>query len=146
MKNKEHKRERISQPREAARSNPKSNRHKGKAPKGEAEKHPSATLCPECGAVYSQGRWHWTDVADPSGDAREVCPACRRIRDADPAGEIRISGDFARAHREEIVSRVRNVEAREKTDHPLQRVMQIREESETLVVTTTDAHLVNAIG
>lgn len=106
----------------------------------------TATVCSECGAVYDDGRWHWGPVAKPTGERRAVCPACHRIRDGYPAGEVRISGDFARAHRDEILARIRHVEAREKAEHPLQRLMDVRDEGEGLLVTTTDVHLAHAIG
>jgi len=106
----------------------------------------AATVCPDCGAVYSDGRWHWSEVAKPTGEARKPCPACQRIRDGYPAGEVRIAGDFAREHRDEIVARIRHVEAREKAEHPLQRLMDVKPDGEELVVTTTDVHLASAIG
>ena len=42
---------------------------------------------------------------NPTGEHRALCPACQRIRDRYPAGEVRISGEFARAHRDEILAR-----------------------------------------
>jgi hypothetical protein len=105
-----------------------------------------ATLCPDCKAVYADGRWHWANVPDPSGAAREVCPACKRIREHLPAGEVRISGDFAREHRAEILGRIRHLEEKEKAEHPLNRLMEVRELPDALVVTTTDIHLAHAIG
>jgi hypothetical protein len=106
----------------------------------------AATVCTGCGAVYGDGRWHWSQVTDPTGEHRALCPACQRIRDRYPAGEVCISGEFARAHRDEILARIRHVEEREKAEHPLQRLMDVREDGELLRVTTTDVHLANAIG
>jgi NMD protein affecting ribosome stability and mRNA decay len=106
----------------------------------------AATVCTECGAVYSGGRWHWGPVANPAREQSTLCPACERIRDRYPAGEVHVSGEFARAHRDEIVARIRHVEAREKSEHPLQRLMDVREDGDSLLVTTTDVHLANAIG
>lgn len=111
-----------------------------------ATKLPDVTVCPECKAIYRGGRWRWARVAKPTGTRRELCPACQRIRDKYPAGEVTLLGEFARTHREEVIGVVRNLEAKEKAAHPLNRLMEIRDEGDALVVTTTDVHLAHAIG
>ena len=107
-------------------------------------KLPTPTLCPECGAVYANGRWQW--LAKPQGAHSELCPACHRIHDRFPAGYVELSGDFLTDHRDELVQLVRNIEHREKTEHPLQRVMAIADDKGGLLVTTTDVHLAHGIG
>jgi NMD protein affecting ribosome stability and mRNA decay len=108
------------------------------------EKPPEPTACPECGAVFRDGRWRWGKA--PSDAPRSSCPACQRIRDDYPAGYVRIEGEFASRHREEIAGLIRNVEEKEKADHALNRIMRTREEDGALLVTTTDTHLARAIG
>jgi NMD protein affecting ribosome stability and mRNA decay len=108
------------------------------------EKLPEPTVCPECDAVYRKGRWLWVEL--PSGVPRTLCPACQRIRDGYPAGYVSLGGAFFQKHREEIVELVRHVEAREKAEHALNRIMGLEDEGDTLVVTTTDPHLARAIG
>jgi hypothetical protein len=103
------------------------------------------TVCSGCKAIYHEGRWLWGDVADPTGHPT-LCPACERIRDKQPAGEVRISGEFALAHRDEILARARHVEQREKAEHPLQRIIEVRDDRDEIVVTTTDVHVAHAIG
>jgi NMD protein affecting ribosome stability and mRNA decay len=102
------------------------------------------TVCPECAAVFREGRWRW--ASGPADAARSLCPACQRVRDSYPAGTLTIEGDYAAERRAEILALVRNVEAREKADHPLQRIMATQEEGAALVVTTTDIHLARSIG
>jgi hypothetical protein len=109
-------------------------------------KLPDVTVCGDCEAVFRGGRWRWAQVAHPSGTRREICPACRRIRDRYPAGEVTIRGEFARAHRDEVLARVRSIEFKEKKLRPLNRLMEIRDADDALVVTTTDVHLAHAIG
>jgi len=109
-------------------------------------KLPDVTVCPDCSAVFRAGRWRWAQVAQPSGTRREICPACRRIRDRYPAGEVTIRGEFARAHRDEVLARVRNLELKEKAKRPLNRLMEIRDAGDAVVVTTTDVHLAHGIG
>jgi hypothetical protein len=98
------------------------------------------TACPKCGAVFREGRWQW--VADvPKEAKRETCPACHRINDKYPAGEITLSGTFLSGHRDEIINLVRNIERAENAEHPLARIMAIDEAGGEIVVTTTDIHL-----
>lgn len=104
------------------------------------------TVCPDCRAIFRGGRWKWARVAKPTGSRSEVCPACQRIRDKYPAGEVTLRGDFLHAHRDEILAVIRNLEAKEKAGRPLNRLMEIRDEGDTVVVTTTDVHLAHAIG
>ncbi|HEX2530100.1 MAG TPA: BCAM0308 family protein [Burkholderiaceae bacterium] len=110
----------------------------------EHEKLSEPTVCSDCGAVYHDGRWQW--ITPPAHALQTRCTACRRIHEHLPAGYVSVSGDFASQHREEIVSLIRNVERREKADHPLQRVMAIEDRDGGLEVTTTDIHLARGIG
>ena len=103
------------------------------------------TRCPECGAVYHKGRWSWT--AESGGDvAEELCSACRRIADAYPAGEVMVEGAFVPSHKNEILNLVRNVEAVESKEHPMNRIMAINAVDGGLHITTTDVHLPRRIG
>jgi hypothetical protein len=102
------------------------------------------TRCPRCHAVYRGGRWTWGE--SQAGAEEALCPACHRIRDSYPAGFVHLSGAFFAAHRDEILHRVANVEAREKSEHPLERIMAIAPSGETTLVTTTSVHLARSIG
>ena len=107
-------------------------------------KLPEPTLCRQCGAVYSKGRWHW---AEPPGTPNEaLCQACHRINDDYPAGTVRLSGAFLAKHRREILSLIRRQEELEKGEHPLNRIMYIANEDGDMVITTTDIHLPQRIG
>ncbi|MBI4293071.1 MAG: ATPase [Betaproteobacteria bacterium] len=102
-------------------------------------KLPEPTRCPECGAVFLRGRWTWG--AAPAGAHEQKCPACHRIHDKFPAGYVTLKGDFLREHRDDILNLLRNHEAKEKTEHPLERIMAIEDTAEGVLVTTTDTHL-----
>ena len=106
---------------QASRIEPQGDTYRKKGRGGDT-KLASATLCPDCKAVFRDGRWQWSHVPAPSGWLQQVCPACQRIRDHYPAGEVRITGEFARAHREELIAHIRNLEAKEKAEHPLNRL------------------------
>lgn len=110
----------------------------------EKAKRKGPAQCKECGAAYRNGRWTWRA---PQPAARStLCPACRRTRDGMPAGYVSLSGEFFRAHREEILRRVRLCEQAEKREHPLQRIVEVRDAGEGALVTTTGSHLARRIG
>jgi NMD protein affecting ribosome stability and mRNA decay len=102
------------------------------------------TTCPGCGAIYQQGRWQWG-----AGDARaeqHLCPACQRVRDRVPAGQLTLSGRFFAEHHDEILHLVRHTEEKARAEHPLERIMDVADEGTRAVVTFTDAHLVHGVG
>jgi hypothetical protein len=110
----------------------------------EKRKRRDPTVCSECSALMTNGRWTW---GKRPHDAREaVCPACRRIAERVPAGRIELEGPFFEAHREEIMNLVHNVETQEKNQHPLERIMTLRKGRRTAAVTTTGVHVARRIG
>lgn len=102
------------------------------------------TVCPECSAVFHDGRWQW--LPEPAAAQRKTCPACQRIREHAPAGYVSLAGSFVAQHRDEILALVRNHEQKEKAERPLQRIMDIADEDGAVLVTTTDSHLARGIG
>ncbi len=103
------------------------------------------TLCPECGAVYHNGRWTWAE--EPPQDAEKVvCSACHRAKDNYPAGEVTLTGDLLQQNKEEIIRLVRNLETTENSEHPLNRIIAIRDIDDSVLITTTDVHLPRRIG
>jgi hypothetical protein len=109
-----------------------------------ATSHPDPTVCPDCHALYEHGRWCWG--AGVAGAASRRCPACRRIHDHAPAGVAALGGDFLRTHRDEVMDRVRHLCERAYVEHPLERLMEIDEDDETITIMTTSAHLARGIG
>jgi NMD protein affecting ribosome stability and mRNA decay len=107
-------------------------------------KLPEPTRCPQCGAVYHEGRWQW--LTPPPSAHEETCPACHRIHDHYPAGFVTLGGDFFVEHREEILSLVRNQKTRERAEHPFKRIMKIENQAGGVLITTTDIHLARGIG
>ncbi len=107
-------------------------------------KLPQLTVCPQCGAVFHDGRWQWT--RRPTAAHEELCQACHRINDEYPAGVVTLSGAFVQKHKDEILHLARNQEEQEKTEHPLHRIMSIEERDGSIVINTTDVHLPRRIG
>lgn len=107
-------------------------------------KYPEPSVCSGCGAVLLKGRWQW-GLAPPNAH-KHLCPACHRIHDRNPAGIVNIRGDFFEQHRQEILNLIHNLEAKEKAEHPLQRIMAIHSVEDGIEVHLADFHLTNAIG
>jgi len=107
-------------------------------------KPPEPAVCPDCGAVFHSGRWQWG--SKPPGSHEVICPACHRVRDHFPAGFVHLGGAFFAAHREEVTRLLRHHEAKEKTDHPLARIMAVEDTADGMLVTTTDIHLARDLG
>jgi len=128
----------------SAANQPRPSRRIHEPSPGSKGKLPELAGCPECGASYRNGRWTWKKP--PIGAYEQVCPACQRMADDYPAGLLHVEGDFAAAHREEIEGLLRNVEERERGEHPLKRIMAITDEDPGFTVSVTDAKLAQALG
>jgi hypothetical protein len=107
-------------------------------------KLPDPSVCPTCKAAYHNGRWTWDPA--PADAQRHECSACRRIHDDYPAGILTLRGAFLAAHDGEIRNLLHNVEAREKQNHPMKRIMAIDPDGDGLIVKTTDARLARGLG
>jgi hypothetical protein len=106
-------------------------------------KHADAVVCDHCGVVGHGGRWYWG--APPLGEVRGgSCPACERIRDRAPAGSLRLSAAM-RERRDEVVRVVRSLEAAERLEHPLERLIAVTDRRGQLWVSTTGIHLARRI-
>lgn len=102
------------------------------------------TVCPDCGAVFHDGRWQW--MVAPTGAHEQTCPADARVRDRVPAAFLTLSGSFYEEHKEEIGNLVRNYEEKQKAQHPLKRIMAIEESEGGTVITFTESHLARGVG
>jgi hypothetical protein len=102
-----------------------------------------AQVCTGCKLVNERGRWRWG--APPVAELHSVlCPACKRIRERDPHGTLRLPPSFS-AHAEEIRGMLKNLEEAERAEHPLERLMEVKDGPEGLLVTTTGVHLARRI-
>jgi len=101
-------------------------------------------VCPDCGLVNRRGRWMRAQ-ATPQAQS-QACPACRRIADKLPAGILTVEGAYAFEKRDEVLATARNVAEKVQSEHPLERIMSIETFDGRLVISTTDVHLVQAIG
>ena len=107
-------------------------------------KWPEPTICTKCRALFVNGRWSWQKLPDETNET--ICPACRRMTDNYPAGYVEIKGTFFSEHRDEITNLVLNVERRESSQHPLERIISITGGDDHTLITTTGLHLARRIG
>ncbi|WP_175750358.1 BCAM0308 family protein [Burkholderia pyrrocinia] len=108
-----------------------------KRPKGDR-------ICEGCGAVCDEGRWTW--YATPLDRRQLECPACKRMRENAPAGELVLHGDYLRAHRSAILELLEHQADLETSEHALERIMEIEKSRDTLVIRTTGMHMVRRLG
>lgn len=102
-------------------------------------------ICPQCKAVYEAGHWHWGMA--PEGCHEALCQACHRTNDRYPAGTLTLAGAFVAARKDELVRLAYNEEKAERTEHPLNRIMDVEaKDHQEVVISTTDIHLPVRIG
>lgn len=87
------------------------------------------TVCPQCDAIFMEGRWRWGPV--PVSAHQVVCPACQRMQDNEPAGYVVLAGPFFHDHRDEIINMIH--EQAERNDI-------------AMMITTTDIRLAHYLG
>jgi len=108
-------------------------------------------VCRACHAVCTRKRWRLDEAAYAkllrAGTARQIfCPACQKIRDRYPSGQVTLTGPFLAEHWDEILRLIANEEKRAREKNPLERIMSLSEENGQLVLTTTDEKLAQRIG
>lgn len=105
-----------------------------------------AAYC-DCGAVFSNKRWHLEEHgAKPPKAHRIACPACRRITDRNPAGIVSLNGSFLTDHGSEIDNLIKKTAQAAASKNPLGRVMDISKVKDGVIITTTDVKLAQKIG
>ena len=122
-----------------------------KSPYYERRKYPEPTICPSCQLVYHKGHWTTNTLEARNTESRksinkELCPACRRISDRLPGGVLYLSGRYLAANGHEIMNIARNQEKQARVSRPLQRIMWMKRNGETLEIATTNFHLARRIG
>ena len=106
-------------------------------------KYSEGTTCPDCGVHFRQGRWSWEGEPGPH---QTLCPACHRMREHLPAGYVSLAGPFVAGHRDELMRLVRHHEQREKSEHPLERIIAAFDNDDGILITTTGIHLARTLG
>jgi hypothetical protein len=111
-----------------------------------AGKYPSNTNCPGCGLLFVDGVWKYGKPDKNQELLEKLCPACLQIRHGQIGGIVQFRGAFAGAHRQELLNRIRNVERMTREERPLERIVEMKEDRDGIVVSATTEHLVARIG
>ena len=109
-------------------------------------------FCKGCGVVYYRRRWTLTppgeirDLAEFGHGVRSIfCPACRKISDHYPFGELRVAGASPQETLE-LFRLLRNEEERAREKNPLERIMRIEASQGGWRIETTTEKLAQRLG
>lgn len=103
-------------------------------------------FCSGCGIVYYHKSWHhaledWKHLKGNERIKFVLCPACRMIKDKRFEGELTVSGIGSRKLKVEIKRALENSGELAFRRDPLDRIIEIEEENNQLVVRTTENQL-----
>jgi NMD protein affecting ribosome stability and mRNA decay len=104
--------------------------------------------CSGCGAFHHRRHWTLTLPAGVSSQVQKhlvLCPACRKIQDSYPEGELTLRGIEA-GNREEIARILRNEESRAREKNPLERIMRMDAANGGWRIETTTEKLAQRLG
>ncbi len=108
--------------------------------------------CRGCGSIYYRRRWTLRppqEVLDraESGDAVRftLCPACRKLREHYPLGELRLAG-IPERDKQEVLRLLRNEEGRAREKNPLESIMRLEMDGDAWKVETTTEKLAQRLG
>jgi hypothetical protein len=104
--------------------------------------------CCGCGAFYHRRHWMLTPPAgfrSPVGSHAVYCPACKKIKDNYPFGEVELRGVDS-SERREVISVMRNEEERAREKNPLERIMSLQTADGGWKVETTTEKLAQRLG
>jgi hypothetical protein len=109
-------------------------------------------LCTRCNAIWHKGTWS-TDPAvrraltRGQAPAKVLCPACRLIREDNPAGMLYLGGSYFWQNQAEILQCIHNSERNAAQKNPLERIIHTSQgPKKTLVVETTSEKLARRLG
>src|SRR5204862_2863875 len=107
---------------------------------------PSA--CERCGAIFSRKTWRRYRRVDPDTIRTiswTVCRACRQVERDEGFGKVVADGAFARANREAMEKRIRNVEQGAEFTQPEHRISSIDWDGADFEIITTSQRLAHRI-
>lgn len=101
------------------------------------------TVCPKCGAFFDGYAWTWS--LPTSSAMQSTCPACRRLMEKRPAGRLILEGPMTSEQQHTINALLQRRADRELQTHPMERIMELRDQPGGIVVTTTSAMLARGL-
>lgn len=101
------------------------------------------TVCPTCGAFFDGLAWTWS--LPTSYALQRTCPACRRLSEKRPAGRLILEGPMTSEQQHTIDALLQRRDDRELQIHPMERIMEVRDQPGRIIVTTTSAMLARGL-
>jgi NMD protein affecting ribosome stability and mRNA decay len=117
-----------------------------------ARRPPSGpAVCQECHAIFEKKRWRFDESAYEALIVKVkvkliTCPACLKIRDRYPEGELTLRWPGIPDHRRDVIGLLRKEEVRAQKVNPLERIMRIEGEGGEVRVLTTNVKLAQRLG
>lgn len=113
---------------------------------------PEPSICVKCQVIWKKGKWSLSEKTRKEVLKREkphriICPACRRAAEGYPAGVVHLGGSFLAAHKEQILSTIRNQEAAVLAKSPLDRIIRVEDRGDGgMIIETTSERLATKLG
>jgi hypothetical protein len=104
--------------------------------------------CSGCGCFYYRRRWNLTPPSEgvtPAQFQPGFCPACRKIKDKYPLGELHLLG-VESGDRQEVFRILRNEEEQAREKNPMERIMRLEAKNGGWRVETTTEKLAQRLG
>jgi len=111
---------------------------------------PEPASCDSCGAVYLNKRWYVNMEAAPLTQSEikhtTTCPGCRKVKEGYAEGFVELSGGYLWQHEEEIRNIIKNEVQKAKDKNPLEKIIFIKREGDSLLIETTEEKLAEHLG
>ena len=110
------------------------------------ESYAGTVICRTRHAVHQNERWSldpkiYEERGEDRGGSIHHLPRLPEAPRPATGGIVTLSSDFIPEHRQEILNLIRNEDERARNVNPLERVMEIEEDTNEIVVTTTNEKL-----
>jgi len=108
------------------------------------------SICTKCGAVYYKKRWtldlKTKEKFSEKKFHKTLCPADAKIKDRYFMGVVNISGSLLSDYKQQIMKTIYNEEERAKTKDPLERIVSLMDNKDSIRIETTTDSLALRIG
>ncbi len=98
-------------------------------------------FCPTCQSIYYKKFWHHSSPSQGKVEGKSIlCPACRMIKDKEFEGQLAIN-NFPVNSKEDLAKLIKNFCQRAFERNPMDRLIDIKNDSGNLIITTTENQL-----
>ncbi|MBI4537281.1 MAG: ATPase [candidate division NC10 bacterium] len=109
-------------------------------------------ICTRCNAIWHKGNWSLDPAVRRAtlrwqSPVKALCPACRQIREDNPAGILYLAGSYFWQNRSQILQCIQNSERNALQKNPLERIIHTDwGPKETFLIETTSEKLARRLG